>query len=156
MLYEGESWWGPRIVATSRGLVVSGEGTAIAYSTDGRTFQSASVPELTRVTRMHAVGETVFAEAMHDCCFGEVPEAVEVFTLVSDTLSEWRAEAEVDAWPSCETPASEWGAPAGRRGAVIEGGGLFIDLHCDGEGRVFSEDGVIWQTLELPPSAAAR
>lgn len=73
-------WWSPGVDFVGDRFIAYGDGGAVAESADGTTWGFADLG-VTQVSRVIAHGERALGLATYDCCFGEVPEAIQGIVL---------------------------------------------------------------------------
>jgi len=81
-------WWSPGVDFVGDRFIAYGDGPAVAESSDGATWGVADLG-VTSVSRVIAHGGRALGLATYDCCFGEVPEAIE--GIVLDGPEAWTA-----------------------------------------------------------------
>ncbi len=72
-------------------FLVWGESNAVASSADAVSWDLSTIPGVNRVVDLGLVGGELVGNAVLDCCFGEVPEAVAYFDLSAADPRSWTA-----------------------------------------------------------------
>lgn len=111
---EGPMLWSPQIEYLGGRFFVFGDGGVISETVDGRAWISAD----TRLSSIGSIADldgSVVAFGTYDCCFGEVPDALQHF----------RLSLVADAWEILEIESP------GRLNAVLDVGPRAVALHWD-------------------------
>lgn len=73
-------------------FVLWGESGGVGLSTDGVDWEVRGVPFVNRITALVHAGGGWVGSGVFDCCFGEMPEAVEYYDLGSGDGDSWQSE----------------------------------------------------------------
>jgi hypothetical protein len=167
-------WWNPQVEFLDGRFFVFGEGPALAESEDGIEW-TFSDSMLTQVTGVGARGSDVFAIAYFDCCFGEVADGEDGYTLLRTAPGTWTVsdrsaffhlhdvidtgDAFLAASPGADLvrttsadPAQGWAIATEVAGEHLatDGAGTVVGV-SDAHPIALSRDGgATWRQIELP------